>query len=53
MLEKWVSLPGPLYCVRTDFGAKTQILAEESFFNQKFPPHKCVLKMIRATWGSF
>ena len=26
VLEKWVSLPGPLYCVRTDFGARTQIL---------------------------
>ena len=36
-LEKWGSVSGPLFCVRTDVGAKgtgTQILARNSFFHQ-------------------
>ena len=36
-LEKWGSVSGPLFCVRTDVGAKgagTQILARKSFFHQ-------------------
>ena len=39
--QKWASVPGPLFCVRTDVatkGAGTQILA----WNEKiFPPHMC------------
>ena len=44
-VQKWASVPGPLFCVRTDVatkGARTQIF-----------PHICVVKMISATWGSF
>ena len=36
-LEKWGSVSGPLFCVRTDVGAEgagTQILARKSFFHQ-------------------
>ena len=36
-LEKWGSVSGPLFCVRTDVGAKgtgTQNLARKSFFHQ-------------------
>ena len=36
-LEKWGSVPGPLFCVRTDVGAegaRTQMLAQKSFFHQ-------------------
>ena len=57
-LGKWGSVSGPLFCVRTDVGAKgtgTQILARKSFFREEIPPppHICVVKMISATWGSF
>ena len=31
-LEKWGSVSGPLFCVRTDVGA--EILARKSFFHQ-------------------
>ena len=54
--QKWASVPGPLFCVRTDVatkGAGTQILARKIFFHQKIFPHICVVKMISATWGSF
>ena len=54
--QKWASVPGPLFCVRTDVAAKgagTQILARKNFFHDKNPPHICVVKMISATWGSF
>ena len=37
VLEKWGSVSGPLFCVRTDVGAKgtgTQNLARKSFFHQ-------------------
>ena len=40
-LEKWGSASGPLFCVRTDVGAKgtgTQNLARKSFFPPKIPP---------------
>ena len=36
-LEKWGSVSGPLFCVRTDVGAEgtgTQNLARKSFFHQ-------------------
>ena len=36
-LEKWGSVSGPLFCVRTDVGAKgtgTQNWARKSFFHQ-------------------
>ena len=36
-VEKWGSVSGPLFCVRTDVGAEgagTQILARKSFFHQ-------------------
>ena len=39
--QKWASVPGPLFCVRTDVatkGAGTQILARKNFFTKKFPP---------------
>ena len=54
--QKWASVPGPLFCVRTDVAAKgagTQILARKNFFHEKMFPHICVVKMISATWGSF
>ena len=54
--QKWASVPGPLFCVRTDVatkGAGTQILARKIFFHEKIFPHICVVKMISATWGSF
>ena len=54
--QKWASVPGPLFCVRTDVAAKgagTQILARKIFFHEKTFPHICVVKMISATWGSF
>ena len=50
-LEKWASVLGPLFCVRTDVGAGTQILARKRFFTPS-PPHICVVKMISAMWGS-
>ena len=53
--QKWASVPGPLFCVRTDVatkGAGTQILALKIFFHEKIFPHICVVKMISATWGS-
>ena len=39
--QKWASVPGPLFCVRTDVAAKgagTQILAQKNFFATKFSP---------------
>ena len=54
--QKWASVPGPLFCVRTDVatkGAGTQILARKNFFHKKMFPHIYVVKMISATWGSF
>ena len=42
--QKWGSVPGPLFCVRTDVatkGAGTQILARKFFSRKKFPPHMC------------
>ena len=39
--QKWASVPGPLFCVRTDVatkGAGTQILARKFFFTKKFSP---------------
>ena len=54
--QKWASVPGPLFCVRTDVatkGAGTQILARKIFFHEKNFPHICVVEMISATWGSF
>ena len=54
--QKRASVPGPLFCVRTDVatkGAGTQILARKIFFHEKIFPHICVVKMISATWGSF
>ena len=54
--QKWASVPGPLFCVRTDVatkGAGTQILARKIFFHEKNFPRICVVKMITATWGSF
>ena len=54
--QKWASVPGPLFCVRTDVATKcagTQILARKIFFHEKIFPHICVVKMISATWGSF
>ena len=54
--QKWASVPGPLFCVRTDVAAKgagTQILARKNFFHETIFPHICVVKMISATWGSF
>ena len=54
--QKWASVPGPLFCVRTVVatkGAGTQILARKIFFHKKIFPHICVVKMISATWGSF
>ena len=54
--QKWASVPGPLFCVRTDVatkGAGTQILAWKNFFHEKIFPHICVVKMISATWVSF
>ena len=42
--QKWASVPGPLFCVRTVVatkGAGTQILAWKKFFHKKFPPHMC------------
>ena len=41
-LEKWGSVSGPLFCVRTDVGAKgagTQMLARRVFSTNNFPPH--------------
>ena len=40
-LQKWASVPGPLFCVRTDVatkGAGTQILAWKKFFMKKISP---------------
>ena len=54
--QKWASVTGPLFCVRTDVAAKgagTQILAGKNFFHEKMFPHICVVKMISATRGSF
>ena len=54
--QKWASVPGPLFCVRTDVAAKgagTQILARKIFFHEKMFPRMCVVKTISATWGSF
>ena len=54
--QKWASVPGPLFRVRTVVatkGAGTQILDWKIFFHSKFFPHVCVVKMISATWGSF
>ena len=54
--QKWASVPGPLFCVRTVVatkGAGTQILTRKIFFHSKNFPHFCVVKMISATWGSF
>ena len=37
--QKWASVPGPLFCVRTDVatkGAGTQILARKIFFQEFF-----------------
>ena len=51
--QKWASMPGPLFCVRTDVAAKgagTKILAGKHFFHEKSFPHICVVKMISATW---
>ena len=39
--QKWASVPGPLFCVRTVVatkGAGTQILAWKKFFTQKISP---------------
>ena len=40
--QKWASVPGPLFCVRTDVatkGAGTQkILARKNFYRKKFSP---------------
>ena len=39
--QKWASVPGPLFCVRTVVAAKgagTQILARKYFFEKKFSP---------------
>ena len=39
--QKWASVPGPLFCVRTDVAAKgagTQILARKIFFTKKCSP---------------
>ena len=39
--QKWASVPGPLFCVRTDIatkGAGTQNLARKNFFTKKFSP---------------
>ena len=54
--QKWASVPGSSFCVRTDVatkGAGTQSLARKSFFHEKIFPYICVVKMISATWGSF
>ena len=54
--QKWASVPGPLFCVRTDVATKgtgTQILARKIFFHEKISPHICIFKMISATWASF
>ena len=54
--QKWASVPGPLFCGRTAVatkGAGTQILTRKFFFQEKSFLHKCVVKMISATWGSF
>ena len=54
--SEWASVPGPLFCVRTDVatkGAGTQILARKIFFHEQIFPHICVVKMISTTWGSF
>ena len=55
-VQKWASVPGPLFGVRMDVAAKgagTQILARKIFFHEKIFPHIWVVKMISATWGSF
>ena len=42
--RKWASVPGPLFCVRTDVptkGAGTQILARKIFSRKNFSPHMC------------
>ena len=42
--QKWASVPGPLFCVRTVVatkGAGTQILARKIFSLKNFPPHMC------------
>ena len=56
VFQKWASVPGPLFCVRTVVatkGAGAQIFARETFFHSKIFPHICVVKMISASWGSF
>ena len=43
-VQKWTSVPSPLFCVRTVVatkGAGTQILARILFSLKKFPPHMC------------
>ena len=43
-VQKWASVPGPLFCVRTVVatkGAGTQILARKNFSLKNFPPHMC------------
>ena len=59
-LEKWASVPGPLFCVTMDVGAEgARQKAEHRFWPEKvfstksFSPYICVVKMISATWGSF
>ena len=42
--QKWASVPGRLFCARTDVAAKgagTQILARKFFSRKNFPPHMC------------
>ena len=39
--QKWASVPGPLFCVRTDVATKgtgTQFLARKIFFTKNFSP---------------
>ena len=43
-MEKWASVPGPLFCGRTDVGAGTQNFGPKRFFSPKPPPplpHMC------------
>ena len=56
--EKWGSVSGPLFCVRTDVGAEgagTQNFGPKRFFPPIIPPppHISAVKMISATWVSF
>ena len=55
-LQKWASVLGPLFCVRTDVAAKgagTQILARKSFFHQTFPPHISLGRYRSCQHGAF